>query len=249
MSIQFGVVEHVKRLFNEQNRSSGLKSLTPSQLYASGAIAGIANSVVAGPVEHIRIRLQAQQTRLYAGPVDCLQQIVRKSGVLGVYRGQLPTLLREGQGMGVYFLTYETLVQRQLKSSGLTRQELPSVYAMLFGASAGITLWLSAYPFDMVKSRLQTDALALSERQYKSTLDCVRQIYKAGGVGGFFRGLIPTLVRAPFANAATFVAFECEQPNRNQIVPHADFQVFFQGPPATLRRCNTWTLLIHIDEM
>ncbi len=79
---------------------------------------------------------------------------------------------------------------------------------MLGGASAGIALWLSAYPFDIVKSRLQTDGLAPADRQYKGALDCARQIYAQNGVKGFFKGLTPTLVRAPFANAATFVAFE-----------------------------------------
>jgi hypothetical protein len=29
-------------------------------------------------------------------------RIYTKAGPLGIYRGQLPTLLREGQGMGIY---------------------------------------------------------------------------------------------------------------------------------------------------
>jgi hypothetical protein len=52
------------------------------------------------------------------------------------------------------FSPYEALVQQVLKSSGKTRSELPTMYAMLFGASAGVTLWLGAYPFDIVKSRM-----------------------------------------------------------------------------------------------
>lgn len=97
--------------------------------------------------------------------------------------------------MGVYFLTYEYLVQRKLASSGLTRKDLPNVYAMLFGASAGITLWLSAYPFDIIKSRLQTDALLKQDRKFKGALDCARSILKTDGPKGFIRGLAPTLVR------------------------------------------------------
>ncbi|KDN51375.1 putative YMC1-protein of the mitochondrial carrier family [Tilletiaria anomala UBC 951] len=211
VSIQFGVMEELKRKFtayNLRDKTNSSATLTRPQLYTAGAIAGIANSVVAGPVEHIRIRLQAQQTKVYNGPLDCIKKIVSQAGLSGIYRGQVPTLLREGQGMGVYFLTYEALVQQSLKRSGLTRKELPTTHAMLFGASAGVALWLSAYPLDIVKTRMQTDALNPAERQYKGPLDCARQIYRSAGVGGFFRGLTPTLVRAPFANAATFVAFE-----------------------------------------
>lgn len=49
-------------------------------------------------------------------------------------------MLREGHGLGVYFLTYEALVQRELLKTGKTRKELPSSMAMLYGGSAGIAV-------------------------------------------------------------------------------------------------------------
>lgn len=49
VSIQFGVVEAVKRQFVEVNQRIGHKDdLTSWQLYQAGAAAGIANSFVAG---------------------------------------------------------------------------------------------------------------------------------------------------------------------------------------------------------
>lgn len=58
VSIQFGGLEYSKRIFSSRNIASGVSdgSLTGSQYWASGVIAGVANSVVSGPVEHIRIR-------------------------------------------------------------------------------------------------------------------------------------------------------------------------------------------------
>jgi solute carrier family 25 carnitine/acylcarnitine transporter 20/29 len=61
VSIQFGAVEYAKRFFAAKNVARGVggeggKSLTGSQLFLSGVSAGLANSVVSGPVEHIRIR-------------------------------------------------------------------------------------------------------------------------------------------------------------------------------------------------
>jgi len=52
VSLQFGVNENVKKLFEEYNAG---KKLTFAQLFACGFIAGIANAVVAIPAEHIRI--------------------------------------------------------------------------------------------------------------------------------------------------------------------------------------------------
>lgn len=61
VSIQFGALEHTKRFFAAQNLANGRGgpdglTLTGGQLMAAGVFAGLANSVVSGPVEHIRIR-------------------------------------------------------------------------------------------------------------------------------------------------------------------------------------------------
>jgi len=61
VSIQFGAVEYAKRVFASQNLAVGRggeggKSLTGNQLFLSGVFAGLANGIVSGPVEHVRIR-------------------------------------------------------------------------------------------------------------------------------------------------------------------------------------------------
>lgn len=119
-----------------------------------------------------------------------------------------PTIIREGHGMGMYFLVYEAVVGYKLKKDNLTRAELPAIWAMLGGAISGPTLWLMVYPMDVIKSRLQTDALDAKSRTYSGTLDCARKIFAQAGWKGFFRGLIPTLARAPISNSATFVTYE-----------------------------------------
>lgn len=61
VSIQFGALEYTKRFFAAENVARGIggeggKTLTGSQLFTAGVAAGLANGVVSGPVEHIRIR-------------------------------------------------------------------------------------------------------------------------------------------------------------------------------------------------
>lgn len=56
---------------------------------------------------------------------------------------------------------------------------------------------------------MQTDGFTPATGQkYSSTLDCLKKVISQEGVAGFKRGLIPTLIRSPFANGATFVGFE-----------------------------------------
>jgi solute carrier family 25 carnitine/acylcarnitine transporter 20/29 len=61
VSIQFAASERTKRYFMGQNKERGVGGpngavLAGSQLALAGVAAGLANSVISGPVEHIRIR-------------------------------------------------------------------------------------------------------------------------------------------------------------------------------------------------
>jgi len=216
VSIQFGVLEYAKRYFARQNiaRGKGGESgllLDGSQLVVAGVLAGVANGVVSGPVEHIRIRLQTQSAThpVYKGPFDAMKKIYGGHGIAGIYKGQAVTLLREATGYGVYFLAYEKLIQREMVKKGIRRDQISPVNAVLYGAAAGYALWAVIYPIDMIKSRMQTDGFTPTTGQkYKSTLDCVRTVWRAEGINAFMRGLAPTLIRSPFANGATFLGFE-----------------------------------------
>lgn len=119
-----------------------------------------------------------------------------QGGITGVFRGFSPTLIREGHGMGIYFLTYDYIVQQTMKKQHLEhRSQLSPTVPLLAGATAGLVLWLAVYPIDVIKSYMQTDALLPSERRFRGMSDVVRHVYATSGVGGFFRGIVPTLIR------------------------------------------------------
>ncbi|KAK7473273.1 Mitochondrial carrier protein ymc2 [Stygiomarasmius scandens] len=216
VSIQFGVIEYMKRFYADRNVLNGVggpggRNLSGDQLFVSGVLAGLANGFVSGPVEHIRIRLQTQQVKNYpyAGPFDAIKKIYSAHGIAGIFKGQGVTFLREATGYGVYFLAYEKLVQREMATKGITRDQISPLNAVLYGAAAGYALWAVIYPIDMVKSRMQTDGFTTATgRKYATSIDCVRQVWRSEGLPAFTRGLGPTLIRSPFANGATFLGFE-----------------------------------------
>jgi len=213
VSIQFFALENFKRSFTAQNKAEG--SCTPhflsnSQLFISGAGSGLANSVISGPVEHIRTRLQVQSSIApeFKGPIDCMKKIYASQGLRGLYQGQVPTLAREFIGFGAYFTAYEYLIQQEMMMSGLKREELSTLKVCLFGAIAGYSMWISAFPIDVIKSKMQTDGFTSATRKYPTTISCIRSTYATSGIPGFFRGFVPCILRAAPANAATFLGFE-----------------------------------------
>ncbi|KAL4911891.1 mitochondrial carrier domain-containing protein [Aspergillus aurantiobrunneus] len=168
--------------------------LTPSQTYLAGGLAGLANSLVSGPTEHIRIRLQTQtQTQSQcshnnnASPhhkptpntvLACIRHIRAQNGIAGLYRGQTATMLREFGSYGVWFSVYGYLVSMLATASPSPAkpgkmEDSPSAWKVAScGAITGVVLWTVNYPFDVVKSKMQADGLE-SGRVYRGLSDVV----------------------------------------------------------------------------
>ena len=217
VSIQFGAF-HSARRYLEQRRAShdasfvpGTSSLSYGEYYAAGALAGVANSVISGPIEHVRIRLQTQPhgaAALYSGPLDCVRKLSRDGGVMrGLYRGEAVTVLREAQAYGLWFLAFEWLMNADARRNKIDRSEVPSYKVALYGGLAGEALWLGSYPLDVVKSKMQTDGFGAQQR-YKTMRDCFAQTWRAEGARGFWKGIGPTLLRAMPVSAGTFAVVE-----------------------------------------
>ena len=102
VALQFTGLEAAKRHFAASNASAGHANFSAGQLYASGAFAGAVNAFAAGPVEHIRIRMQTQGPKpVYSSTLDAVTKIYRSDGLRGIYQGQGITILRELHGYGI----------------------------------------------------------------------------------------------------------------------------------------------------
>lgn len=121
----------------------------------------------------------------------------------GVYRGSAVTLLREAQAYGFWFLTFEYLMNTDAHRNKILRKDIPTWKVALYGGLAGEALWIASYPFDVVKSKMQSDGFGADQR-YKTMRDCFAKTWRAEGMGGFWRGIGPTLLRAMPVSAGTF---------------------------------------------
>ncbi|KAF2857794.1 mitochondrial carrier [Piedraia hortae CBS 480.64] len=207
VSVQFGAYNYARRTFEKHN---GVQPMQYWQYYASGAFAGIANTVFSSPIEHVRIRLQTQPHgpgRLYNGPLDCIRKLSQSPNIArGLYKGTSATLLREAAAYGAWFLSFEYMMQSDARRNDLARAQMPTWKVALYGGLAGEVLWIASYPFDVVKSKMQVDRYP--DREYGTMRECFRSTWRADGVKGFWKGLGPTLLRAMPVSAGTFVTVE-----------------------------------------
>lgn len=172
--------------------------------FIGGVAAGTVQSIVASPIELVKIRLQVHgfspTSSMYEGPMDCFRQIHRTQGLTGLFRGLSSTVLRDAPAFGVYFASYEYMVRTVSEQSGTAT----NLGLMLAGGLAGVFSWIVSYPCDVVKSRLQVDGVQ-GPRRYNSFWDCALKSYKNEGIACFTRGLNSTLLRAFPTNATIFL--------------------------------------------
>ena len=84
---------------------------------------------------------------------------------------------------------------------------------LISGGIAGVITWVSIYPLDVIKTRLQTEtawhpesqgllsAEGATPRRAPKSLEVAREIWRSSGSVGFYRGVGICSLRAFFVNA------------------------------------------------
>ncbi|KAN0125674.1 Mitochondrial carrier domain containing protein, partial [Russula decolorans] len=181
--------------------------LSLKEIAAAGAMAGAANAILASPVEMFKVRMQGQ----YGNPSDKRLRVVAREMWAewgfrkGVMRGFWVTVAREIPAYAGFYTAFEYSKRKFVNKYG---PDLPVWALLVSGSTGGIAYWLSSYPLDVVKSRVQLRSTPPSGSPVQYIAGELRAVVAESGVAGLFRGLTPCLIRSIPAAGSTFVAFE-----------------------------------------
>uniref|UniRef100_T1KZI1 Mitochondrial carrier protein n=1 Tax=Tetranychus urticae TaxID=32264 RepID=T1KZI1_TETUR len=218
-AIVFGVYgnlnEYLKRLETTSN-PFGLSKI--GREFVAGTVAGVAQCIVTCPMELVKCRMQTVSSigatvslvnqgkyskyvdnnyQLKGLPFVAITQLasLQLPFLRGLYRGMIPTLLRDAPAFGIYFSSFQYLIDRNPEETSETK-------LLLAGGIAGALSWLFIYPFDVIKTKIQTEGVKYDYSMVK----CSKAMYRESSLGWkvFFRGFTPTLIRAFPVNAVTF---------------------------------------------
>ncbi|KAK3154842.1 hypothetical protein QOZ80_2BG0195770 [Eleusine coracana subsp. coracana] len=170
----------------------------------AGGCSSIATSFVFTPSECIKQQLQvgSQYQNCWNALVGCL----RRGGVASLYAGWGAVLCRNIPHSIIKFYAYESLKQFLLESAP-ANAKLNSGQTLLCGGLAGSTAALFTTPFDVVKTRLQLQALSPSSK-YEGVLHALREIFLQEGFRGLYRGLTPRLAIYISQGGIFFTSYE-----------------------------------------
>ncbi|KAI8978462.1 mitochondrial carrier domain-containing protein [Pilobolus umbonatus] len=188
-----------------------VKASTASSVksFLSGGFGGMAAVLVGQPFDLVKVRLQTSEG-VYKNTFDCFKQIIKKDGVLGLYRGMATPLASITPIFAVSFWSYDLGKKMAYgfrgEQTGVAK-ELTLAELTFAGAFSAVPTTLFMAPSERVKVLMQIQGQG-GEQKYKGPLDVVRQLYKEGGVRSIFRGTGATLLRDSPGSAAYFVAYE-----------------------------------------
>ena len=224
-SALFAAYNHIQNLIRTYTHTPQETPLSLPQLATAGFLSGAFVSLILTPIELVKCRLQVQdvagpRTVNYKGPLSIITHTLKTDGVKGFYRGHLGTFLREAGGGAAWFGTYEVVVAHFLAShtqansptqSKPTKDDLPAWQLMAAGALAGMAFNAALFPADVIKSRQQTEESSAGGKG-KGFWETGRDVWKGGGVRGFYRGCGITVARSAPTSAvifATYVSAHC----------------------------------------
>ena len=102
---QFAVYDNIKKLIIKHNI---LQEGTLAH-FTSALTAGFVASLTSNPFDVIKTRVYNAAPGTYKNPVDCLVKTVRESGPMALYKGFVPTFVRQAPYVIVMFITNENL--------------------------------------------------------------------------------------------------------------------------------------------
>lgn len=175
----------------------------------AGLAAGGLAAVAGNPADLALIRMQSDglkppaQRANYTSVVDALARITRNEGVMRLWAGAYPTVVR---AMALNFgqLAFFSEAKQQLRHTSLS----PRTQTLTASAVAGFFASFLSLPFDFIKTRLQKQTRAPDgSLPYKGMLDCFTKVAKEEGLLRFYRGFGTYYVRiAPHAMVTLIVA-------------------------------------------
>ncbi|XP_060756959.1 solute carrier family 25 member 32b [Neoarius graeffei] len=182
--------------------------LSPKEHLVSAAQAGAMTLCITNPIWVTKTRLVLQYStdpsqKLYRGMVDALVKIYRQEGVAGLYRGFVPGLFGTSHG-ALQFMAYEELKRDYNKYRNKhSHAKLNSLEYISMAAVSKIFAVATTYPYQVIRARLQDQ-----HTRYNGVIDVIRRTWRNEGPRGFYKGIVPNLIRVTPASCITFVVYE-----------------------------------------
>lgn len=156
---------------------------TLEQKIAAGSLSGGLAAAVTSPIELIKTRLQAAG-RDPAAPrtsMGVIQKVVSTDGVVGLWKGAMPGLVRAAILTAAQCATYDEVKRTVISTTGWGQKEIKT--HLTSSMIAGLVTTTVTNPLDVIKTRMYVGG-----KSYSGVLQCAADVMKREGLMGFMKG-------------------------------------------------------------
>jgi len=216
-------MQHVRHLSPHKKQVLDLLKNPTAISFSSGAGAGICATMVSYPFDICRtvfasrgLSTQQQKGELRASTTkirppstikECAISIYQQRGIRGFYAGSAPAVVQIVPYMGLNFAIYDFLI-RERENSQSSKSVGLSGYA---GSISGAVSKIIVYPMDTIKKRIQIQSVFGAPTKngilYNGIWDCIATTTRTEGVLGFYRGLLPSVLKTTLGSGLSFTFF------------------------------------------
>ncbi len=203
-----------------------------SVTFVAGLLSGLTEAiVVVTPAEVCKIRMQSQYHSMmdptqmahakYKNVLQTAMLVVREEGLGALYKGVVPTMLRQGCNQAVNFTVYNWSKDALLRYKRDNRDavddggkegagvQLDHWQTLVLGGLSGGMGPLANNPLDVVKTRMQKQVILSGKKpKYDGLLRSCVLIANEEGVAALWKGITPRLMRIMPGQAITFMTYE-----------------------------------------
>ena len=176
--------------------------------FCSGSLAGVTAQTFVYPLEVAKTRLNLCKPGFYNGPVDCLKKVIATEGPLAVYAGLIPSLVGIVPYAGIE-LSANSIIKENISSYLESRGQEAGVAVLLFSGMTSSTLAMFlTYPLNLIRTKVQANGLLPKEKRYTGVSHIVKSIYQKDGWKGFYRGIIPNLLKVIPSTGISYTSYQ-----------------------------------------
>ena len=209
--IYFGALSKSKHVLGE------LSDNTRHVNICSALIARFFQCIFTNPIYVIKTRFEVIGFNEYTSIYDAFNKVMKNEGAKGFFQGLSVALLRDLPFSGLYYPLYEeskvvfgaTLGLGDLNKYEQNDKQKLIILSACSAMNANVISCLITHPIDIIRTRILFRFYNKDpEQRYSNMADAVRKIYKHDGMQGFFRGMIPRVMRKGFGNVISWSAYE-----------------------------------------
>lgn len=190
-------------------------TISSTNKFWCGVVSGVLATCLTYPLDFIRCRLSMQTNNhhVYKGMWDGLTTVARTEGFLRLYNGLIPTLVGIIPYSGIQLSMYDIV-----RTAICGENEQPTAYQAFFmGALAGVVAQTVSFPIELIRRRMQVrgfeldgvvDPNAAKPKGGAGIFQEIKAVYRADGIRGFYRGLIPNYLKIIPAAGVSFLTYE-----------------------------------------